>query len=299
MIWVGQSSTYEDARTYRFAQMMVALRESLLELKTYYTNLFADDSPGFQPNVPHPRFFPYPTSCQADGHVVRWRYVRALESDSTCVTYLAEMEKSLKLIVVKFVDRYGYDAHQFLANEGHAPKLWYCGPLEPSRPMASPLPTQSPLPGISLNPLRMVVMDYVEPHLPVDVTPPTSMRLQLKDILVKMHKAGYVFGDLRKPNVILDQSGQVQLIDFDWAGRYDVTVEDELLNTDAPGLIPDDVLKAFRNGQNPVDNVGFAVYPLALSKLVFTNTGADDLIPIRPAHDWRMLHMVTLLDEPN
>ncbi|KAF9479210.1 hypothetical protein BDN70DRAFT_807394 [Pholiota conissans] len=294
MMWIAQSSTYEDVRVYRFAQTMVALRECFNDLRQYYTQLYSSDIPSCLPNVPHPRFFPYPTAFEREnGTITSWYYIKELhpanseEMDPTCVTYLAQITGSQDLVVVKFVDRYGAAVHRFVANEGHAPELLYCGPL--SR-QTIPSPTTS-FPGIALGPLQMVVMRYVKPcSLPAS-KPLISMREQLRSLFVKMHLSGYVFGDLRRPNVILDEKGTVQLIDFDWAGRYDRSYVDTDLN--AQDIIPSNILVVSENSQDGTD---YAIYPLDLSKLSFDKTGAKDLKPIRPVHDWRMLGMISLQD---
>ena len=41
---------------------------------------------------------------------------------------------------------------------------------------------------------------------------------QTKEAIKKLHDGGFVFGDLRPPNVLFS-GGRVLLIDFDWAGK--------------------------------------------------------------------------------
>ena len=43
---------------------------------------------------------------------------------------------------------------------------------------------------------------------------------QFKDVLGHLHGNGYVFDDLRKPNVLFTEDERLSLIDFDWAGVY-------------------------------------------------------------------------------
>ena len=145
---------------------------------------------------------------------------------------------------------------------------------------------QSPV--LSLGPMQMVVMDYVK-HLSKDL--PQTARPQIEQILRELHKNGYVFGDLRQPNIILDQADKIQLIDFDWAGRYDMTIHDSVPD-DILELIPADILEATGDVHAQTD-ITFAHYPLNLSKHLFSSTGAGDLEPIRPIHDWRMLNKLT------
>lgn len=189
-------------------------------------------------------------------------------------------------IVVKFVDRYGRVVHEFLAECGYAPRLWYCGPLSLLQTALPPLPST---PRLSFGPLQMVVMDYVKP-LSRDL--PQMVHPQIEQILTELHRNRYVFGDLRQPNIILNQVNKIQLIDFDWAGQYDMTIQDSIPDN-LQELIPADVLEP-TNVIQAQTYTTFAHYPLNLSKPLFSSMGAGDLQPIWPIHDWRMLDKLTL-----
>ncbi|KAF8873899.1 hypothetical protein BD779DRAFT_1568628 [Infundibulicybe gibba] len=119
-----------------------------------------------------------------------------LEADAGCVTYLAKIRRDAESpdvdqrVVIKFVDQYGDEVHRFLAGRDSSSGYLFD------------------------NSMKMVVMNYVEPH-----PRPAGARTQLEAILTDLHTAGYVFGDLREPNVLFDGNGRAKLIDFDWAGR--------------------------------------------------------------------------------
>jgi len=283
-MWIAHSSTYEDARVYKLAQALVALRMGLKALESYYHSLSGQNIPPLTASKPHPRFFPYPNSFPEGGGMVRFDYVTPLENNSTCVAFLAETKDHLK-VVVKFVDRYGSTVHKFLAEHGYAPRLRYCGPLSPLRKAQSQAPSR---PGLSLGALQMVVMDYVTPLSQDLLHLPQVMRPQIEEILNTLHKNGYVFGDLRQPNIILDQEQKVQLIDFDWAGRYDMS-DQRNIPENIQGLISP---KEANIIQTQTDTT-FAHYPLNLSKKLFSSIGARDLQPILPVHDWKMLNNLT------
>ncbi|TDL14986.1 hypothetical protein BD410DRAFT_733325 [Rickenella mellea] len=262
MMWIGLSSTSEDTRIHRFARVMMALRQNLPKLRDYYGKISATNIPTFKEGFPHPRFYPYPTSFVEHGKLTHFDYLKMLEDDPTCVTYLAkirrEEDKSSdinKLIVVKFVDRYGYDVHQFLATKYHSPQLRYYGPLEVDDSLGnntSPAPPTTASPGNLLNsPMNMVIMDYVKPH-----RRPADAHAQLEAILTDLHIEGYVFCDLREPNILFDKDGKVQLIDLNWAGSK---------------------------------LAEFVKYPLNLSSNISWAHGVAALMPIRPQHDWDML----------
>ncbi len=220
MLWIAHSSTYEDARVYQLAQILTALRESIHELEFFYTSLSRKDIPKLEPNIPHPRFFPYPNSFLERNKEVLFNYVKPLEDNATCVAFLVQMKDSSQ-VVVKFIDQYGSAVHEFLAKLGYAPRLRYCAPFSFPQPAQPLLPSK---PGLSL-------------------------------------------------------------------GRYNTSFQDDIPD-DIRKLIPADVLKPTNVIQAQTDTT-FAHYPLNLSENLFSSTGANDLQPIRPIHDWVMLNKLT------
>lgn len=190
---------------------MHALKESVAILKDWYdAQVFKRKERPYdilRPG-PHPRFFPTPNIYERDGNVVQFSYEQPLESDPSCVTYLERtVEVNPMNVVVKFVTRYGEDAHKAMAEKGFAPKLLYYGPINITPDMPS------------YGSLRMVVMEYVDgkiafgaPKLPLNFHQDLTMAIDY------CHDQGFVFGDLRMPNVMIRKDSKVQLIDFDWAG---------------------------------------------------------------------------------
>jgi hypothetical protein len=283
------SSTEEDSRVYHNARVFIALRRCLKDLETFYHELPLADVPPFAVNQSHPRYFPYPNSFTTeDGSITHFQYISALENDTACVTYLAETIGDPKKVVVKFVAKYGKKVHEFLAQRGHAPKLLYCGPI-PGNPLSGVLhePARQAPPGLSLRSdiMHMVVME------PVDAQPnKVQDRGQLESILWLLHCNGYVFGDLRCPNVLYKGNGDVQLIDFNWCGRYDMDVRDVEL---PPGLQNeiDQNKEKIENEDKIAGDVSYVQYPLSLSTVKdMWAPGMEPLAPIRPQHDWNMLN---------
>ena len=94
-----------------------------------------------------------------------------------------------------------------MAEAGFAPKLLYYGPINimPDMP--------------SYGKLQMVVMEYVD-GIPVHAAKqlPVNFHQDLSKAIKYCHEKGFVFGDLRKPNVMITKDEKVKLIDFDWAG---------------------------------------------------------------------------------
>ena len=273
------SSTEEDFRVKHNARVFIALRKCLEELEDFYRTLPDHNIPPFVENQSHPRYFPYPTSfTMGDGRTTHFRYISPLEASTACVTYLAEIiqEPEPKKVVVKFVARYGKAAQELLAEHGYAPKLLYYGPI-PGNPLSNLLP-EAPS-GLCLRPdeMQMVVMEYITggPNKPQN-------RHQIVEALRLLHAHGYVFGDLRAPNVLYDSNGQVKLIDFNWCGRYDTNVRDKQL---PPGL-QDEIDEIEHKSTDDV----YVCYPLSMSEVPgMWALGMEPLAPIRPQHDWSML----------
>uniref|UniRef100_T1J201 KY-like immunoglobulin-like domain-containing protein n=1 Tax=Strigamia maritima TaxID=126957 RepID=T1J201_STRMM len=58
-----------------------------------------------------------------------------------------------------------------------------------------------------------------------------EIKTQLRNVLDALHEGGFVFGDLRPPNILMDEKSRVNLIDFDWSGRDGVDRYPELVNS--------------------------------------------------------------------
>jgi hypothetical protein len=106
--WVGFSVLSESHITH-VARVLWALKTSLGNLHSYYKSLhpindFIADS----------RYFPSITTFPHDGEVVEFKYVGFLENTPDCATLRARTKVGQD-IVVKFVERYGENAHGALA----------------------------------------------------------------------------------------------------------------------------------------------------------------------------------------
>ncbi|KAF9565850.1 hypothetical protein CPC08DRAFT_141691 [Agrocybe pediades] len=287
-LWVGNSSTHEDTRVYHFAKVLNALRECIIQLKAYYDFINSEGQPlELKSEEAHPRFFPHPTTFTNEKtQVISFQYLSAMEeNEPTCVTFKAKIlagDSRSGHVVVKFVPRYSAEVHKFLAEKGYAPNLLYIGPL-PNVPKRSPAQHVAPY-GLSLSPMQMVVMEYVE----TSGSTPDNARTQLEAVLTALHARGYVFGDLRRPNILFDTEGVVKLIDFDWAGRYDQSIQEDL------DCLSGELRQKLHISDNENQQGNYAYYPLNLSPSVDWAEGVKDLKPIRPAHDWDMLKKLKL-----
>jgi serine/threonine protein kinase len=216
------------------AKLFKALKECIASLNAFYQNL--ELLPTGQASL-H-RFFPFIRSwTDEDGKAVDFDYVRPLTEQGSKPIFLAKTVDDHREVVVKFVQTYHSKAHHLLASIDMAPKLLYCGAEDP----------QAFKPGA----LKMVVMAYVpgltafelhEKKLPVKVTD------QVKAALDTLHQHNIVFGDLRKPNIMIMEDSRVMLVDFDWCGehgegRYPPTLNDADRIDWHPGVERDGIMR--------------------------------------------------------
>jgi hypothetical protein len=187
---------------------MHSLGRNVEKLREYYVGLKVITT---GPKDLHPRFFPSIRAYRdEEDRTIEFKYIHPLEIESTCVTFLARTNTDTpKLVVVKFVERYGEAAHRLLAKENLAPQLFYYGKIG--------VLAGDP----SYGHLRMVVMEHIDGEA-LDMAkriPPTIMD-QIRHALDILHDQGYVFGDLRPQNVMITKNEEVKLLDFDWAGIH-------------------------------------------------------------------------------
>ncbi|TFK95157.1 hypothetical protein BDV98DRAFT_598969 [Pterulicium gracile] len=249
--WAAHSHTFDEPEILELAHVFYALRLSLVSLATYYNTLSKPSPP---PNFIHPRFVPHFTSYRVGDTEHQFTYVRPLlENSMVSLVYEVETTTSngaKKRLVVKFVNRYCAELHRLLAD---------CQ-------MAPPLISHAPL-GPGYKNMSMVVMDLV-PGMSLwdrygDGPLPEVVKTGVKDILHVIERKGFVYGDLRRPNVMVfnansattrEDSLTVQFIDFDWAGKMGSGIR----------------------------------YPAHLSDIVKVTSGAEDMIEITREHMWSM-----------
>ena len=224
--WLGMARVFEDGHLYRITQVFESLRGALRELDSFYDGLDKQDLKLLE-GASHPRFYPYRTAFTSypSKSVEEFEYCRPL-APSNKAPFLAKLKSSGDRVVVKFVTRYGAHAHQLLAEAGMAPRLLFCGSIDGQDDVReTPEESTEGVFGLHLGPLRMVVMDYIDGKhgdaLEVEDMPDDTYA-QVKAMVDKLHKSGYVFGDLRPPNVMFSERKAFS-VDFDWAGKDGTT----------------------------------------------------------------------------
>ena len=214
----------------RLARVFYALRLAVEALDEYYDQVSKDqDVPKLVRDEPHPRFFPHITrfvehcSLATERKWIEFEYIDVPRVDATNVTFIGQVKSSDRKLVIKFVGRYGVEAHDLLASKGMAPRLLYCGLLDGNSDVRHGENSLArggiKAGGLYVGPVRMVVMEYVEGST-LDKTPdpPEDTRTQIERAVRTLHDGQFVFGDLREPNIVISGT-KAYLIDFDWAGK--------------------------------------------------------------------------------
>ena len=147
-------------------------------------------------------------------------YVRRLTDCFGKPVFLAKMycdsdgqnEKGDLDVVVKFAYRYCAEAHRILAAKDLAPKLYYAA--YEGGDLSSPKgfrPDDEPG-------MHVVVMKYFEDSKTAPRDLSTRQKEKLTAAVTALHNAGFAFGDLRCPNILV-RKDDLYLVDFDWCGR--------------------------------------------------------------------------------
>ena len=229
-IYMG-GDPFEEEQVYYVAKVFDAVARAVKALGRQYFFLKPESGPEIR--LPSPTYLPNsPLPANESSFKFRERFMyerRHLDSYRRSL-FLAEYEG--KTVVVKFCERYGEDAHRMLADAGLAPKLHYCSEM--------------------VGGVFMVVMEQVDGRDSYSEFRHRDLpRTVLDDIeraLEKLHDEQLVYGDMRRPNIMVvkrpksrddDVDGEVEnenewrglLIDFDWSGRVGVVKYPPTLNT--------------------------------------------------------------------
>lgn len=240
-IWVGDRPQ-QPSRLKYVARVFHCISLAREELKSYYEkNSVNVPSPGQRSALFYPSITHY---LDSTNHRVEFVYTAKLAKEHPSKAIFAARtvgteQQEPKAIVVKFVQSYNAEAHELLSSNGNnlAPRLLYNGYKLPEGQVGPDL--------------WMIVMDFV-PGVDLDllgVSPmPEVVKKDVERAIRVLHEHGFVFGDLRPPNVmaVKDNDGKIKggmLIDFDWCGMEDEGLYPVLMNSTlewASGMGPEE-----------------------------------------------------------
>ena len=227
-IYMG-GDPFETEQVYYVAKVFSAVARAVRALGREYFFLDPESQPEFR--SPSPTYLPnshFPANGSSFKLRERFMYESRHRDSYRRSLFLAEYEG--KAVVVKFCERYGEDAHRALADAGLAPSLHYCSKV--------------------VGGVYMVVMDFVDGRDAYNEFKhrdlPRTVLDDVKRAIGKLHDARLVFGDMRRPNIMLvkrpksrDDDSEDEdveewrglLVDFDWSGNVGVVKYPPTLNT--------------------------------------------------------------------
>ena len=193
-IWLG-GDPFDSTRQVFAARLFTALKSAILSLEKYYQALAL--------GLPRSKVKAHPFITEYGADKIKFTYSSRLAIENKYrLLYRATLDNVPNSpIIVKFVQRYNADAHRLLAAEGLAPKLHYSSTDD----------------NVRYGKRFMIVMEYIE-------LKPFSGRLTeqqykcVKDAIGILHSNQLVFGDLRRPNILVGND-TAMLVDFDWCGK--------------------------------------------------------------------------------
>ena len=212
-----------DRHVLQTVHTLRALRGCLDELGREYAGLEEGDLQTFDTptgTFPAPHFRNFTSSTGTKYKLKYLSHLLGRPRDSRSL-FLAEATSdssdsndSIKC-VVKFTEQYGKTAHEFMEKLDMAAELLYCSMEEED----------------SVG-LFVVITRFYD----CDMTAPLSDAVlqQLEDGLKQLHDNNLVHGDLRRPNILIDEQGRGRLIDFEWSGEAGVAFYPTRLNPNIP-----------------------------------------------------------------
>ncbi|KAI5119335.1 hypothetical protein M0805_004012, partial [Coniferiporia weirii] len=195
-MWLG-GDIFSDDRLLSISRLFAALKSAISTLKQYYLSL---------PNVAGdgPNGFPFVRNYLSE----TFSYMTPLAEDHPHkLIYKVKHERSGRPLVVKFVSTYCAQAHRLLAEHQLAPTLHYAGTEDAGAQ--------------TYGERYMIVMDFVDTAHSLGSLSEDQID-QVRRAVDLLHSRDLVFGDLRRPNMLITAGkGDVKIVDFDWCGRAD------------------------------------------------------------------------------
>ncbi|KAF9068834.1 hypothetical protein BDP27DRAFT_1143789, partial [Rhodocollybia butyracea] len=122
-------------------------------------------------------------------------------------------------VLVKFCSPYSSEVHAILAQVNFAPKFLYCTKLTG---------------GVTMIVMGLLTSaEHWENSAAVFLGKlfPKCVVEKVSKALAILHTNNLVFGDMRRPNVMIDEDWEVNLVDFEFSGQQGETRYPALLNT--------------------------------------------------------------------
>ncbi|CAG8631967.1 9822_t:CDS:2 [Paraglomus occultum] len=206
---------YDREQMMKIARVFTALESAYKMLHEYYNS----------PETGPQSLWPYYQAFNYQHKQVEFEYIEQLYEDKLLFVVETKQNSDIpRRLRVKFTESYGEAVHKFCADRGFAPKLFECYKLSER--------------------WKVVIMEYSEDYdnLFSVFHARGEWKEKIKKFIEEMHHAGFVHGDLRKANILYqatDESVNVVLVDFDWAGEAGKVFYPSFLNIESVKRHPD------------------------------------------------------------
>ncbi|CAG8627176.1 965_t:CDS:2, partial [Paraglomus occultum] len=206
---------YDREQMMKIARVFTALESAYKMLREYYNS----------PETGPQSMWPYYQAFNYQHKQVKFEYIKQLYKDKLLFVVETKQNSDSDIpqrLLVKFTESYGEVVHKFCADHGFAPKLFGCYKLSER--------------------WKVVIMQYLEDYVNLFDGARVEWKEKIKKSIEEMHHAGFVHGDLRKPNILYkatDESVNVVLVDFDWAGEAGKVFYPSFLNIESVKRHPD------------------------------------------------------------
>jgi tRNA A-37 threonylcarbamoyl transferase component Bud32 len=197
---------------FAIASGLDAFKEAVDDIQAHYAGMQAEAAPPpHNSDVATSRKFPYLTSFEINGQQLACVYRSRLATEVNLIFSVTSAQVPGKY-VVKFTRQYSVEAHEWLASCNLAPQLRQRKNI--------------------LGGWIIIFMDYSRYTLLSDLNllkeQQEKVQLKVTMVLKKFHDQGFVHGDVRKNNILVDRDSlssrdaddvRIHFVDFDWAGK--------------------------------------------------------------------------------
>jgi hypothetical protein len=206
--WMESESRSEMASS--FDALMLAVNNIQAHYEKIKAEAHATPAPKpYNQRLQKSRKFPFVTSYIDGGQETTFTYVERLDEQKLLFSAFVNGGQQDGNCIVKFTQRYSEAAHLCLASYNSAPTLRHCNRISTTwTAVVMDRSTYTTLYGLCLT------EDQQE-----------KVRRKVGETLQVLHDAGFVHGDLRDTNILIDLDSldsndvRIHFVDFDWAGR--------------------------------------------------------------------------------
>lgn len=202
-IFLGGKPFAQD-RIVQLSQIFFVVSQAFLNLEQFYQDLTLKFTPDSSRLFPSPTYRAGTTPQEKLIFTSRFNYEGRGPGDYRRSLFRATYGN--EEVLVKFCDRYHGGSHTIVAQANLAPELFFCEQIQGD--------------------VFMVITKFIngqDAHFRFEhrVLPEEIMN-DVRSAIKQLHNAGLVFGDLRRPNIMIEKRPDREhalLIDFEWVGQ--------------------------------------------------------------------------------